>query len=234
MSTKFRFVAVTVAALFITARPVTVTAATLTFDSITASCTTAVPAGYGGLTWSSTFNIECNGDYASTYGNSYGSVSGDYAAFNGLGAGESHISLGSGTFSLLNAWFTSFADHNQFSASGFSAFSLAVVGYRPGDTIDAPTYQMSFDLSSTQYVLQTFGWTGLNDLVLFTGNGAVSDSATVYAVDGLSWLMDDANITIGPSNPVPEPGTLVLVGLGIVGAARRRMFRRSQRHVDDR
>jgi hypothetical protein len=46
--------------------------------------------------------------------------------------------------------------------------------------------------------------------------------------------MDDANITIGPSNPVPEPGTLVLVGLGIAGAARRRMFRRSQRHVDDR
>src|SRR5688572_12107085 len=63
-------------------------AATLTFDDIPACLDTFANAGasnYGGLVWSASWAVECDSNYAVAFGNSYGSPSGDNAAFNGFG-----------------------------------------------------------------------------------------------------------------------------------------------------
>src|SRR5690242_6905130 len=79
---------------------------TLNFSDLGPSCSPSLPSPYHDLTWSPDFQLECNADYTSSYGNSYGAPSG-YAATNGsLFSGLSEISS-AGTFDLVSASFSS-------------------------------------------------------------------------------------------------------------------------------
>jgi len=204
----------------------TAAAGSLDFDAIAtaADCNASgntyqggIPSGYGGLSWASHFQLECNADYTANFGNNYGAPSPDWAAYNGLGLGESDITAASGTFTFNGAAFSSFAVANALSS--FSAPSLAINGYRPGDLLGSPTFTTVFDLDPTQYVPVALNWTGIERLVFLTGSGAVADTSTIYNVDGLSWLMDDMQVDI--PQPVPEPGMILLLGGSLVAVSRR-------------
>jgi hypothetical protein len=206
---------------FVLARITPAHAGPVTFDDIVSppTCNGAIPGGYGGLNWSN-FEIECDADYMGTYGNPYGSPSGDYAAFNAFGLAAVDVSASAGTFTFSGASFTSWGQLGTFAP--FSAQSLALIGYRPGDLPDFPTYYLELALDPTMYVAQSLGWTGLERLSFISGDGVV------FNVDGLSWLMDDVDVTV---DSAPEPGTLAMFSAGLASLAifRRRRVRASTR-----
>jgi hypothetical protein len=197
--------------------------ATLGFDDLGPVCSPGVPANYQGLIWSANFQVECNADYASTYGNSYGAPSG-FAATNGgaLLSGLSEISISGGTFDFVSADFSSFAGSNSFQA--YSAESLAIYGFRPGDDPSNPTFIVNIDLDPTTYVPQTLNFTGIDDLIFGAGNGPALDPSTILGVDGLSWLMTDVSIDVNSPGTVPEPAPSLLLAAGMAIFAVRRKF----------
>jgi len=214
MSRKEIGVFVALLGLFV-GRAAPAAADTLTFDDIVSppTCNSTV-SGSGGLTWSN-FDLECDAEYL-TFGNSYGSPSGDYAAFNAFGLAASDIAATTGTFAFGGASFASWAAGNSFDV--FSAQTLALVGYRPGDLADSPTYYVELALDPTQYVALVVNWTGLNDLSFISGDGVN------FNIDGYSWLMDDADITV-EGTAVPEPGSLLLFGAGLAALGLRKRKR---------
>lgn len=176
-------------------------------------CSPNIPDPYHALTWSSNFQVECNSDYASSYGNSYGAASG-FAATNGgaPGSGISEISITSGAFDFLSADFSAFAGSDTFQS--YTAESLAIYGYRPGDSPDSPTYTGIIDLDPTQYIMTTLNFTGIDHLILAAGTGPAVDRNTIFGADGLSWLMTDVDVNV-PTGATPEPASALLFGSAV-------------------
>ena len=188
----------------------------VTFDDVVSApiCNSAIPNGYAGLVWPD-FQLECDADYMGTFGNPYGSPSGEYAAFNAFGLAAVELTATAGTFDFGGASFTSWAQLGAFSdpSAPFSAQSLALVGYRPGDLPDFPTYHLELELDPTMYVAHSLGWTGLERVLFVNGDGVN------FNINGLSWLMDDVDVTV---SIVPEPAALAVFSLGLTLAISRR------------
>ena len=103
------------------ALPSAIHADTLNFDTITAANTAYVPSNYGGFNFpANTWGVIKDSYYASAYGNSYGSPSGEYAAYNVLGALNVALT-DSADFSFQGAdvsahsWFNGVAAHTSLS-----------------------------------------------------------------------------------------------------------------------
>jgi len=172
-------------------------ATVINFDDITTSSQQAISANYAGMNWGSSWYVESS----STSGN--GSVSGDYAAFNGFGQLTMNLSNGL-DFDFTGAYFTSWGSNGTFQS--YSATSITVEGYNNNALVGS----VSMNLSAGQYDwFQT-------DLLAVDEVRFISSSSSQW------WLMDD--LTINESTSVPEPTTLALLVLGLasVGFSRKK------------
>ena len=172
------------------------------------------PPGYGNLGWSTDFRVLEGANYATRNGanpaNGYtnGLVSGSYVATNGGAAPVSFEALTQdGLFDFTSAY---------MGAAWYDGLLVNVVGYRDGvqiyNTTTGPLHYTSAEID--------FNWVNI-DKVSFTsidGTGTVIDNQSTY---NHAFVMDDLNVS-PVSVPEPASATLMLAGLGLIGAATRR------------
>ena len=93
-----------------------------------------------------------------------------------------------------------------------------------------PTVSAPFSLTGRAFALTPFGESGHDDLLF--GRGIATVTLVPYPPNpdfGPSWMVDSARFDF--VQPVPEPSTLVLVGMGALFAARARRSRRSPQNT---
>lgn len=172
----------------------------ITFDEV--SNTSALPLvanGYAGLNWNS-FRLT-NGTVHAVGTGYYNSViSANNVIFNSGGAPASFSSSAT-PFTFNNAYFTA-AWHNGLNVN--------VTGSLNG----ASVYTRSLVLNTTAASFETFNWVGI-DTVSFSAFGGTdrrddAGSGTHFAID---------NLSIGSAVAVPEPASILLFSLGLLGVA---------------
>lgn len=191
------FLSVTaVAASMLAAMPAS--AAVIGFDDIISyEGSTGISNGYAGLNWQN-FHV-IHRTYHPDSGYDHGTVSGDYVAYNAH-ANPASISAINGTFSFDGAWFT---------AAWISSLAIQIEGFTDDD--DVADYSATFIVNDMTPLFFEAGWSGLQRLT-FTA----TEPGTPYR----DWFaMDDLRINEGPRTEVPEPLTIGLLGMGLLGVA---------------
>ena len=167
------------------------------FEDITTGDFEAVPLEYCGFNWGTDeFGVVSDSAYSSYhYNNTYGSPSGEYAAFNDRGKENLVVTSISGNhFDFNGAYFSGWAQEDQ--CKEFTATSITINGYKDGDLVGT----VSMDLSAGQYDWLQADMDGINKLE-FVSSG-----------NNKFWIMDDftfnENIsadTIAPAIAVTYP-----------------------------
>jgi hypothetical protein len=141
-----------------------------------------------------------------TYGNTYGSPSGEYAAFND--AGDESLSLSSRSsssdFYFVGAYFTSWAVHDEFGDQ--SATTITIEGWNDDGINVSNVWNLAMSLSADRY-----DWLAAGSL----SSIAVDELRFIAPDDGKYWLMDD--LTYSTNAPIPIPSAVWLLGSGLVG-----------------
>ena len=179
----------------------TALAGTVGFDDLAPF--TVPPPGYAGINvWDGSFeaiNLDCCG--ASGYANN--NVSPQNEAFDPFGNPAELGSVGGNVFTL-NSFYT--------GAAWNDGEDLHIVGYLGG--VPVPGDDVHVTISSIgPALLVTLNWAGVDE-VTFTPSGGTNHG---WGGSGEHFIID--NLTTNGVATTPEPGTLVMLGSGVVGLA---------------
>lgn len=166
----------------------------VTFDDASFTLTEAqIANGYAGFDWNNYYVVNKNAFYEGAH-YAEGTVSGDYVGFNGHQ--EPASIFRTTTFTFDGAWLTGAFDNGlNITVQGFSGDNLL--------------YSSILQVTNTGPTWFNAGWTNI-DKVTFTPAGG---SRNYFAID---------NFTYTETTAVPEPGVLLLLGVGLAGLVLRR------------
>jgi len=173
---------------------------TLGFDDLPSGIL-PIPNGYNNLGWNNFYYLDGVNYYGNPSGYQNGVVSPNNVAFNAFGDPASIYSAHVDPFYVLDGYITAaWRDNLEINITGYYGGNPVISGDFFINT-NAPTY---FYATAPVWI---------DDLV-FTSSGGVQHIG--YTGDGTHFALD--NLTV---HTTPEPGTLLLVGTGILGLVRK-------------
>jgi len=160
-------------------------AAVLTFDDVTATPYDVIPNGYGGFNWNNMY--VGNQNYMLGTGYDYGTVSGDYTAFNG---GGNVAAVSSSAFDFLGAYLT---------AAWNIGLNINLKGYNGASLL----YDQTIVVDPYAPTWFNFNYYNIDQLVLISAGGVGAG----LGEEGTQFAMDDFTYAI------PEPSSIAMIGL---------------------